>query len=91
MEKRQTDVIQYIHTKLLTFHYIQADPKPEPILMIGHNLKESTYFERLLGLNFTHDRKWNAYIRVIAEVARRMASSLIWSRKYLNPAVILDK
>ena len=47
------------------------------------------HHNRLLGLTFTSDHKWDTYISNIAKNASRMVGSLYRSKKYLLPSSIL--
>lgn len=76
-------------TKLVSFHHHKADPKPVPILMSDHTLKEAPCFEHLLSLNLTLDLKWNTCIHAIAKDTGRMVWYLYCIWKYLIPAAML--
>lgn len=49
--------------------------KFDQILILGHNLKEAPYLERVESLKLTQDVGWKSYILVI--VAERLVSFFI--------------
>ena len=57
--------------------------------MDGSRLGEAPCFDKLLGLTFTPDLKWNTYIKSVAKVAGKMVGSLYRSRRYLTADAIL--
>ena len=57
--------------------------------MDGTYLNESTCLNKLLGLKFTPDLKWNAYIDSVAKDAARMVGSLYRSMRLLTPESLL--
>ena len=52
-------------------------------------LDESPSLDKLLGLKFTPDLKWNSYIASVARDTARMVGSLYRSKKFLTPRAIL--
>ena len=76
-------------TKLVSFHHHRSDPSLSPIHMNGTPLTEAPCFDKLLGLKFTPDLRWNCYIRSVAKSAGKMVGSFYRSRKYLTPDAIL--
>ena len=75
-------------TKLLSFHH-HREPVFPPVQMEGSKLVEAPCLERLLGLKFTPDLKWNAYILAVAADTGKMVGSFYRSRKYLTPSALL--
>ena len=57
--------------------------------MENASLSEATCFDKLLGLKFTPDLKWNSYIESVAKEAAKMVGSLHQSKRYLTPPAIL--
>merc|ERR1712215_258105 len=76
-------------TKLVSFHHHRANPDFGAIRMGDSILEEAPCLERLLGLKFTPDLKWNSYIASVAKEASKMIGSLYRSREYLTPSSIL--
>ena len=76
-------------TKLITFHHHRNNPDFPQIAMDGTYLNESTCLNKLLGLKFTPDLKWNAYIDSVAKDAARMVGSLYRSMRLLTPESLL--
>ena len=52
-------------------------------------LSEASCFDKLLGLKFTTDLKWNFYIESVAKETAKMVGSLHRSKRYLTPPAIL--
>ena len=76
-------------TKLVSFNRRRNAPDLPPVSMDGVDLDESSCLDKLLGLKFSSDLKWNAYIASIAKDAARMVGSFYRSRKYLTPSALL--
>ena len=76
-------------TKLLSFHHHRNTPNFPTVRMNGSPLKEASCFDRLLGLKFTPDLRWNTYIRSVAKATGKMVGSFYRSKKYLTPPAIL--
>ena len=78
-----------LKTKLVSFHHHIVTPDFPPISMDGTDLEESPCLDKLLGLKFTPDLKWDAYIACVAKETARMVGSFYRSRKFLTPKAIL--
>ena len=76
-------------TKLVTFHRQHSDPSLPPIYMGDTPLPEAPCLDRLLGMMFTPDLRWNTYIQSVAKSAGKMVGSFYRSRKYLTPEAII--
>ena len=76
-------------TKLISFHHHRDTPVFPPVTMGGMTLDESPSLDKLLGLKFTPDLKWNSYIASVAKDTARMVGSLYRSKKFLTPKAIL--
>ena len=57
--------------------------------MENASLSEASCFDKLLGLKFTPDLKWNSYIESVAKETAKMVGSLHRSKRYLTPPAIL--
>ena len=76
-------------TKLVSFNHQRNAPDFPLIHMDGSSLSEAPCFDRLLGLEFTPDLRWNTYIRSVAKATGKMVGSFYRSRKYLTPSAML--
>ena len=76
-------------TKLLSFHHHRVTPSLPPISMDGSVLAEAPNFDKLLGLKFTSNLKWNSYLETVGSCAAKMVGSLSRSRKFLTSSAIL--
>ena len=76
-------------TKLLSFHHHRTDPVLPPVSMNESDLDEQTSFDRLLGLKFTSDLRWNSYIKEVTKNVSKMVGSFYRSRKFLSAESIL--
>ena len=76
-------------TKLVTFHHCRSNPVLPSISMGGTPLAEAPDLDKLLGLKFIPDLRWNTYIRSSAKSAGKMVGSFYRSRKYLTPEAML--
>ena len=76
-------------TKLLSFHHHRTDHTFPSIQMNGLDLEEQTSFDRLLGLEFTSDLRWNKYITEVSKAVSKMIGSFYRSRKFLSNESIL--
>ena len=74
-------------TKLLSINRFK-NPYLPSVMMNDAELPENSNF-RLLGLTFSDDFTWNAYIESIAKSAARKVGSLFRSRNFLSPNSIL--
>ena len=78
-----------LKTKLLSFHHRRSEPNLPTIRMENASLSEAASFDKLLGLKFTPDLKWNSYIESVAKETAKMVGSLHRSKRYLTPPAIL--
>ena len=76
-------------TNLATFHHKRNSPSFSPIQMDNSTLEDAPCLERLLGLKFTLDLRWNSYILSVAKEASKMVGSFFRSKRYLTPPAIL--
>ena len=75
-------------TKLLSFHHHKGSPSFPPVQMAETTLNEAPCLDRLLGLKFTPDLKWNSYILSVAKETGMMVGSFFRTRNFLTPAAI---
>ena len=78
-----------LKTKLLSFNRHRTASDLPSVSMDGIDLEESSCLDKLLGLKFASDLKWNAYVACVAKEAARMVGSFYRSRKYLTPNALL--
>ena len=76
-------------TKLVTFHHHRDTPDIPTISMDGIALEESPSLDKLLGLKFSSDLKWDSYIASVAKDTARMVGSFYRSRKFLTCKAML--
>ena len=72
----------YIQCIENSFHHHRNTPNFPTVHMNGSPLKEASCFDRLLGLKFTPDLRWNTYIRSVAKATGKMVGSFYRSKKY---------
>lgn len=63
-------------TKLVTFHYHQADTKYSSFVMNCYNYSNAPFRAHLLALIFKPNLKWNSQIRSITKDAGNIVISL---------------
>jgi len=76
-------------TKLASYNCHRIAPDPPSVSTDEVDLEESSCLDKLLGLKFSSDLKWNAYIACIAKNAARMVGSFYRTRNYLTPNALL--
>ena len=74
--------------KTKSFHHRRSEPNLATSLMDNANLSEASCFDKLLGLKFTPNLKWNSYIEPVAKETAKMVGYLHLSKKYLTPPAI---
>ena len=75
-------------TKLLSFHHHKGSPSFPPVKMAETTLNEAPCLDRLLGLKFTPDLKWNSYILSVAKETGIMVVPFFLTRNFHTPAAI---
>ena len=76
-------------TKLITFHHHRDAPNIPTISMDGVDLEESPSLDKLLGLKFSPDLKWDSYIASVAKDTARMVGSFYRSKQFLTCKALL--